>query len=205
MVAAPWSTSLSPLETMTSTSPSGAGPSQVCTGWVGLREGSRRPAQRERNWKEVRCGDSSLEQESPEPSRQGGRGAGRCCGRGQEAGRRVQFVPRGPALVSWPFVWSARPRGFGHSDTVQASVAGSARTASHTLSLSLSAKQGTPLPSCMAELLRAGVGVGRVGLCLQLSHNSGLLKLDISLPYLISRWQKCIFCYRYSTFNILLI
>lgn len=203
MVVAPWSTSLSPLETMTSTSPSGAGPSQVCTGWVGLREGSRRPAQRERNWKEVGCGDSSLEQESPEPSRQGGRGAGKVL-RSRPRGRAVRAV-RSQRSSTGVFVWSARPRGFGHSDTVQASVAGSARTASHTLSLSLSAKQGTPLPSCMAELLRAGVGVGRAGLCLQLSHNSGLLKLDISLPYLISRWQKCIFCYRYSTFNILLI
>ena len=186
MVAAPWSTSLSPLETTTSTSPLGAGPSQVCMGSVGLGEGSRRPAQRERNWKEVRCGDSSLEQESPEPSQQGGRGAGKRCSHGQEAGRWAQFISRGPALVSWPFVWSARPRGFGHSDTAQASVAGSARTASHTLSLSLSAKQGTPLPSCVAELLRAGAGVGveRAGLCLQLWHNSGLLKLDIS-PHLI--------------------
>lgn len=71
--------------------------------------------------------------------------------------------------------------------TVQASVVGSARTTSHTLSLS--AKPGTaPCPPAGVE----------GGWCLQLSHYLGLLKWDSPHPtYLVSHWKKFIFFYKY--------
>ena len=98
MGAAPWSTSPSPPATTTSTSPSGAGPFQVCTGGGrGVREASRGPAPREGNWKEVGGGAK------PQTSSRDKEQAGTAATVRAEAGRWVQLIPRGPALVSRPF------------------------------------------------------------------------------------------------------
>ena len=148
--AARWSTSPSPLETTTSTSPSGAGPSQVCT--EGLGPGRQREACPVR-WRleGSRMCDLSLEQDGHKPRQQAGSRAGRhgCCNHGQGAGCWVPFIPRGPVLASWPFE-------FYHSDIVQATVAGLARTISHTLSLSVSAEQGPHPALLQGQAARAG-------------------------------------------------
>lgn len=71
-------------------------------------------------------------------------------------------------LASWPFAWSTRLHGFGHLDTVRATLTGLVRTALCPL----------PLSVCEAKspaLLWASCSSGS---WLQLLQNLGLLKLD---------------------------
>ena len=83
-------------------------------------------------------------------------------------GTTLRFIPTGPGLASRPFAWSARPHGFSHSGTVQATLAG----------------RGEPLSRAFSRCpQRTGLScLGRS--CLLLLQSLGMLKLDIFFSHL---------------------